>query len=107
MTKMNIKKGDKVLIISGKDKGKSGKVLRVIPTERKVVVEGINIGVKHRKPRGRHDQGGKSNQEMPLYGSKAMVVCKSCEKPTRITRKVLEDGTRARACRNCGEQLDA
>lgn len=107
MAKMNIKKGDKVMIISGKDKGKTGKVLQVIPPEDKIRVESINMGVKHKKPRGRYDQGGKLNQELPMYSSKAMVICKNCEKPTRVARKELEDGTKVRACKRCGEQLDA
>ena len=104
---MYIKKGDKVTIISGKDKGKSGKVLQVIPSEEKVLVEGINMVVKHKKPKGRYQQGGKLNQELAIYCSKAMVVCKNCDKPTRVARKTLEDGTRVRACKKCGEQLDA
>lgn len=106
MPKMNIKKGDKVTILSGKDKGKSGKVLQVIPSENKVLVEGINICVKHKKPRGRYQQGGKLNQEVPVFASKAMIICKNCDKPTRIARKELEDGTRVRTCKKCGEQID-
>lgn len=107
MSKMNIKKGDKVTIISGKDEGKTGKVLQVLPAENKILVEGINVVVKHKKPKGRYQQGGKINQESAVNASKAMVVCKNCDKPTRIARKVLEDGTRVRACKKCGEQLDA
>lgn len=107
MSKMNIKKKDNVIVLSGKDKGKTGKVLQVIPDEKKVLVEGINVCVKHKKPRGRYQQGGKMNQEAAICSSKVMVVCKNCEKPTRVSRKVLEDGTKARVCKKCGEQLDA
>lgn len=106
MPKMNIKKGDTVLIISGKDKGKTGKVLQVIPSKNKILVEGINLCVKHRKPRGRYQQGGRFTQEAPIYACKAMVLCKGCQKPTRVARKILEDGTHVRVCKKCGEQLD-
>ncbi|MGE5473531.1 MAG: 50S ribosomal protein L24 [Ignavibacteriales bacterium] len=109
MSKINIKKGDKVIIISGKDKGKTGKVLSTVPDEMKVLVEGVNMSVKHKKPKGRYQQGGKINQETPIYSSKAMVVCKNCGKPTKIGNKILDDGTKVRVCKNngCGEQLDA
>lgn len=106
MVKMNIKKGDTVKVLSGKDKGKSGKVLQVIPSERKILVEGINMGVKHKKPRGRYDQGGKINQEIAINSSKAMVVCRNCGEATRVARKELEDGTKVRACKKCSEQID-
>ena len=107
MVKMKIRKGDKVKILSGKDKGKTGKVMQVIPSESKIIVEGVNISVKHKKPRGRYQQGGLVNQESPIYASKTMVVCKSCGEPTRIAKKELEDGSRVRACKNCNEQVDA
>lgn len=109
MPKMNIKKGDKVMVISGKDKGKTGKVIQTVPDEMKVLVEGINMSVKHKKPRNRYQQGGKINQELPIYSSKAMVVCNSCGRPTRIGKKILDDGTKVRVCKNpgCGQQLDS
>jgi large subunit ribosomal protein L24 len=103
---MNLKKGDTVKVLSGKDKGKTGKVLQVIPSESKILVEGVNIGVKHKKPKGRYDQGGKINQEIAMHSSKAMVVCKNCGETTRVARKQLEDGTRVRACKKCSEQID-
>jgi len=107
VTKMKIKKNDTVKILSGKDKGKTGKVLKVIPDESKILVEGINMGVRHKKPRGRYDQGGKINQELTIYSSKAMVVCKNCGEATKVSRKILDDGTKVRTCKKCGDQLDA
>ena len=106
MVKMNVKKGDTVKVLSGKDKGKSGKVLQVIPTESRILVEGVNVATKHKKPKGRYDQGGKIKQEIAIHSSKAMVVCKNCGEATRVARKQLEDGTRVRACKKCSEQID-
>lgn len=104
--KVHVKKGDTVYIISGKDKGKKGKVLEVIPKEGKIIVEGVNIATKHVKPTRELQQGGIIHQEAPFYSSKAMVFCTKCNKPTRIGRKILEDGTKVRTCKKCGEVLD-
>lgn len=103
--KMHVKKGDQVLILSGKDKGKKGKVLRSFPAEGKVLVEEINIVKKHNKPHGRV-QGGIQEQPAPVYSSNVMVVCPACKTPTRIARKELKDGNRVRACKKCGENID-
>jgi large subunit ribosomal protein L24 len=107
VTKLNVKKGDKVKVLSGKDKGKSGKVLQVIPKDKKVLIEGINLAVKHKKPRSHTQQGGILHQESPIDISKAMVICKGCGEPTRVGRKALEDGSRVRVCKHCNEQLDS
>ena len=101
--KMHVKKGDTVEIISGKDKSKRGKVLVAYPQEGKIVVEGVNILTKHKKPRGAGQQGGIIRQEGAIYSSKAMLVCKKCNKPTRVGHKILEDGTKVRVCKVCGE----
>lgn len=106
MNKMHIKTGDTVVILSGKDKGKQGKVLEVSPKEKKVIVEGLNIATKHVKPKRQGEQGGIVNAEAAMYACKVMAVCPKCGKPTRPAHKILEDGTKVRVCKNdgCGEQ---
>ncbi len=105
MNKVHVKKGDKVIILSGKDKGKEGKVLEVSPKEGKVIVEGLNLVTKHVKPRKMGEQGGIVSAEAPLYACKVMLVCPKCGKPTRLGHKILADGTKERICKNagCGE----
>jgi len=105
MSKVHVKTGDTVLIISGKDKGKQGKVLEVSPSEGKVIVEGCNLATKHVKPRQMGDVGGIVKAEAPMYASKVMLVCPKCGKPTRLGHKILSDGTKQRVCKNegCGE----
>jgi large subunit ribosomal protein L24 len=105
-SKVHVKKGDNVVILSGKDAGKKGKVLTVIPDESKIIVEGINMVTKHTKPRGRGQTGGIIHQEGTIYASKAMHVCNKCNKPTRLAKKYLEDGKKVRYCKHCGEVFD-
>ena len=102
---VHVKTGDTVVILSGKDKGKKGKVLAVSPKEGKVIVEGCNMIKKHVKPRRMGEQGGIVDAEGAMYASKVMLVCPKCGKPTRIAHKILADGTKARVCKNsdCGE----
>lgn len=102
---MKIKAGDTVVVLSGKDKGKEGKVLTANPKGGKVVVEGVNIAYKHRKPRKQGDEGGILKMETPIYASKVMRVCPKCEKPTRPAYKILDDGTKSRICKKCGENI--
>ena len=104
---VNIKKGDTVQIISGDDKGKKGKVLEAIPSENRVLVEGINIQTKHTKPRRAGETGGIVKQEAPVNVSKVMVVCKKCNSVTRVKHVTLSDGKKVRACKKCNETLDA
>ena len=104
MAKMHVKTGDKVIIISGKDKGKEGKVLEVSPKEQKVIVEGLNMVTKHVKPRRQGDAGGIVKAEGALYACKVMAVCPKCGKPTRLGRKIKEDGSKARVCKLCGAE---
>ncbi len=101
MTKLHIKKDDTVVILSGKDKGKQGKVLETSPKEQKVIVEGINMVTKHVKPRKAGQSGGIVKAEGPFYACKAMLICPSCAKPTRLAHKILEDGTKMRLCKKC------
>ena len=102
MNKLHIKRDDTVVVLSGKDKGKKGKVLEASPKEGKVIIEGINMVTKHVKPRRQGEPGGIVKAEGPMYASKVMLVCPSCGKPTRLAHKVLEDGTKLRACKKCG-----
>jgi large subunit ribosomal protein L24 len=92
-----------VVILSGKEKGKKGKVLATSPKERKIIVEGLNMVTKHVKPRNQGDPGGIIKAEGAMYASKAMLVCPACGKPTRLAHKILADNTKTRACKKCGE----
>ena len=102
---MKIKTGDTVMVISGKSKGKTGKVMAVSPKEGKVIVEKANLVTKHVKPRRQGEVGGRIEAEGALYACKVQVVCPKCKQPTRVGYKTLEDGTKVRVCKNkdCGE----
>ena len=101
---MNVKKGDTVIVLSGKDKGKQGKVLGTVPSEAKVVVEGINMVTCHVKPRKQRETGGIVQREAAMYASKVQVVCPKCNKGTRIAHKI-ENGKKTRVCKHCGAEL--
>ena len=104
MNSLKIKKNDTVVILSGKDKGKQGKVLGTIPSESKVVVEGINMVTCHVKPRRQGEEGGIVKREAAIYASKVQVVCPKCGKGTRVAHKI-EDGKKSRICKKCGAEL--
>ncbi len=106
MAKMNIKSGDEVLVIAGKDKGKKGKVIEVLPKTGKAIVEGVAVATKHVKPKAQGQTGGIIKQELPIDASNVMVVCSKCKKATRAARKVLEDGSIVRVCKKCGETFN-
>lgn len=102
---LHVKTGDTVVILSGKDKGKQGKVIAVSPKEEKIIVEGCNMIKKHVKPRKMGDQGGIVDAEAPMYACKAMLVCPKCGKPTRLAHAIDDkDGKKKRLCKNqqCG-----
>ena len=101
---MKIKTGDNVIVLSGKDKGKTGKVLRADPAGQKVVVEGVNVATKHQAPRKQGQEGGIIKVETPIYASKLQVVCPKCGKATRVGHKI-ENGTKSRVCKKCGANL--
>ena len=107
--KMYVKKDDTVLILSGDDKGKQGKVLAVSPKEGKVIVEGINMIKKHVKPRQAGEQGGIIEAEGAMYACKVQVICPACKKPTRIAhKKVTNEAGKSRSvriCKECGEEI--
>ena len=102
---MNIRTDDTVVVLSGKDKGKEGKVLRAMPDSNKLIVQGVNVATKHQKPRKQGDQGGIIKVETPIYASKVMRVCPKCGKPTRRAVKFLNDGKKVRVCKKCGETI--
>lgn len=106
MSKVNIKKGDTVLVTAGKDAGKKGKVLRVIPDDQRVVIEGINRVKKHQKPSRALPQGGILRIEAPIHASNVMLVCSRCNRPTRLGHKFLSSDEKVRICKKCGEVLD-
>ena len=105
MNKMSIKKGDTVIVLSGKDKGKQGKVLEAMPADRKVIVEGINVVSRHTRPRKQGEEGGILKKEAPLYACKVQKVCPKCNKPTRPAHKMLADGKKVCVCKKCGAEI--
>lgn len=103
--KMRIKKGDTVRVISGKDKGATGPVMRAIPESRKVVVEKIAVAKKAQRPTRDNPQGGIISIEMPIHVSTVMLVCPKCSEPTRTTIQI-KDGKKVRTCKKCGKDID-
>ena len=101
---MNIKKNDTVVVLSGKDKGKKGKVLEAMPAAGKVVVEGVNIATCHVKPRKQGEEGGIIRKEIPMYVSRVMLVCPKCGKAPRHAVK-LEGDAKVRVCKKCGQNI--
>ena len=106
MSKMRLKKGDRVYVISGKDKGKEGKILRRNPADETIVVENVNMVTKSARPTQKNPRGGMIKFEAPINAAKAMLVCPSCGKPTRVSRAFLDSGKKIRLCKKCGEIVD-
>ena len=104
MNNLKIKKNDKVGVLSGKDKGKTGKVLGTVPKSTKIVAEGINMVTCHVKPRRQGEEGGIVKREAAIYASKVQVVCPKCDKGTRVAYKIA-DGKKIRVCKHCGAEL--
>ena len=100
---MNIKKNDTVVVLSGKDKGKQGKVQRTMPEAGKVIVEGVNVATCHMKARKQGDESGIIRREIPIYACKVMRVCPKCGKATRPAYKFV-DGNKVRVCKKCGAE---
>ncbi|OIN96477.1 MAG: 50S ribosomal protein L24 [Deltaproteobacteria bacterium CG1_02_45_11] len=105
--KCHIKKDDKVKIVTGKDMGKIGKVLKVIQKKNRVLVENINIVKRHTKPGASNRQGGIIEREAPIHWSNVMLMCSKCVTPVRIKIQRLEDGKNVRICRKCNEFIDS
>jgi large subunit ribosomal protein L24 len=105
---LGLKKKDRVLVISGKDKGKKGEVLKIIRDGEgkieKVIVSGVNVVSKHKRPT-RNDPGGIIKKEAPIHVSKVMLICPNCERPTRIKASINETGEKYRVCRKCGQTI--
>ena len=101
-----VRRGDTVAVLTGKERGKRGRVLRVLPESRRVLVEHVNMIKKHQRPTQRLRQGGIIEREGSLHVSNVMLVCGKCGKPTRTGTQILADGRRARVCRRCGEIVD-
>ena len=102
---MNIRTDDKVIVLSGKDKGNEGKVLRADPKNNKVVVEGVNVATKHQAARKQGQEGGIIKVETPIYACKVMLICPKCGKPTRVAHTIGADGKKARVCKKCGATM--
>jgi large subunit ribosomal protein L24 len=103
---LGIKREDTVVVLAGREKGKRGRVIAVLPKKDALLVEQVNIVKKHMKPSKHYQQGGIIEREAPLQRSKVMLVCPKCDTPTRIGNKLLEDGRKLRACNKCGEVID-
>jgi large subunit ribosomal protein L24 len=103
--KFKVRKNDTVMVIVGRDRGKTGKVLRVLPVRGRVIVERLNMVKRHTKPRGAASPGGIVEKEAPLDISNVMVLCDRCDAPVRIGFKLAADGSRSRVCRRCGDVL--
>jgi large subunit ribosomal protein L24 len=101
--KMHIRKKDSVMVISGKDKGKISEVLAVYPKTGKVLVKDVSVVTKHQKPSKQNMQGGITHREAAINSSKVMLYCTKCKNVTRISSKILEDGTKVRVCKKCAE----
>ncbi len=105
--KLHIKSGDRVVVTSGKDKGKIGNIKKSLPARNQVIIEDVNIITKAMKANPMANfQGGLIKMEAPIDSSNVMLYCQKCEKATRISFKVLEDGTKTRVCKKCDEQFD-
>ncbi len=105
--KTRIRTDDKVQVIAGKDKGKIGKVLKVVKKKNRAVVENVNIAKVHEKPTQANQQGGITEKPMPIDYSNLMIMCNKCIKPTRVGIRVLDSGKKVRFCKKCDEQIDA
>jgi len=105
-SKLGFKKGDNVLVISGEDKGKKGKIVRIFPKKMEMIIEGVNFIKKHSKPTQKVPQGGIVKQEGALHASNIKLICNKCNKPTAIRREKVKEGKRVRVCKKCGEIID-
>ncbi len=105
-TTSRIRKNDTVMVITGREKGKTGKVLRVVREKNRVVIERLHMVKRHQKPRGQQGQGGVVEKEASIDLSNVMIMCDRCNAPARIGSRRLEDGSGVRTCRRCGETID-
>jgi large subunit ribosomal protein L24 len=106
MRSTHVRRGDNVGVIAGRERGKRGKVLRVLPEKGRILVEHLNMIKKHQRPTQKLRQGGIIEREGPLALSNVLVICPRCDKPSRTGTKILTDGRKVRSCRRCGESVD-
>ena len=104
--RFSLKKNDLVMVIAGKEKGKSGRILKVFSRKNRALIEKINFIKKHTRPSGQTRQGGIVEREAPIHVSNVMVICEKCNLPIRVGKKILDDGKKVRVCKKCGELLD-
>lgn len=104
--KIKIKKNDQVMIVKGREQGKTGRVIKVDPDKGRVLIEKLNLVKRHAKPSAKHKQGGIIEKEAPLAISNVMLICDKCKGPVRVGKKVLDGGKRVRYCKKCGEVLE-
>ena len=105
MSGLKIRKGDRVRVLTGKDRGKEGNVMRALPRDGKVIVDGVNVARKSQRPTRTTQQGGIIDKDMPLPVANVAIVCSSCGKPTRVGYKFDNSGQKVRICRKCGGEL--
>ena len=105
MAGLKIKKGDRVRVLTGKDRGHEGQVMRVIPSTGKVIVDGANVAKKHQRATKATMQGGIIDKDMPMPVANVALLCPACGKPTRVGYTIDKDGTKARICKKCGKDI--
>ena len=104
--KVHVKVNDNVYVLTGKDKGKTGRVLQVIPAKNRVIVEGVNIVTKHKRPNQKVQTGGIIHQVAPINASNVMVVCPKCKRPSKVGRRINDDGDKIRYCKACDATIE-
>lgn len=105
--KTHLRMNDRVEVIAGKDKGRVGKIIRIIADEGVAIVEKINMIKRHTKPSQLNQQGGIIEKEAPIHASNLMLICPKCSKTARLGKKILEDGSKVRTCKKCNESVEA
>ncbi len=105
VNKMKIKKGDRVRVLTGKDRGKEGEVMRAIPEKQKLIVDGVNVAKRHQRATRATTQGGIIDKDMPIPVANVAIICSSCDKPTRVGYRFDDQGRKVRICRKCGGDL--
>ncbi|MBN2559187.1 MAG: 50S ribosomal protein L24 [Clostridia bacterium] len=106
MKKLHVRAGDNITVLTGKDKGKHGKIIEVNPDKGRVLVEGVNMATKHVKPKRMDQQGGIIHQEAYIDASNVMLICSKCKKPARTERRIEDSGRKVRVCKKCGQVID-
>lgn len=104
--KLHVKTDDNVIVITGKERGKKGKIVKAFPADGKVIVSEVNMVKKHQKGKGQNKPAAIIEREAPLDASNVMLICPKCGEPTRVSKKIIKDGTKVRVCKKCGAQID-